>query len=161
MKKYLIILLTGIGSTLCLYSQSLSPTVVASGGGYYTGANGSVSYTLGELAIETYAADSTCLTQGFQQSYTITVLVENPVANMDIIVYPVPTSHFLNITFQANADINHIATLFDMNGNQIIRQDVHSTTIKMDLQHIPPAGYVLQITRRNGMFVKSFMVIIQ
>ncbi len=48
-------------------SQSIERSVVASSGDYFEGAGISLSWTLGEIATETYSNGSIILTQGFQQ----------------------------------------------------------------------------------------------
>lgn len=53
-------LLTGL-------SQSIERSVVASAGDYFQAAGISLSWTLGEIATETYSNGNTILTQGFQQ----------------------------------------------------------------------------------------------
>lgn len=56
-----------IGMVTMTQAQSLSPTVVSSSGGYFTGAGTSLSWTLGEIATETFGNGNNILTQGFQQ----------------------------------------------------------------------------------------------
>jgi len=56
-----------------LMAQSVSPEVISSAGDYYEGANASLSWTLGEIATETYSNGTNILTQGFQQPYGITL----------------------------------------------------------------------------------------
>jgi len=53
--------------SMALRAQSLSPTVMATSGDYYSGANVTLSWTLGELATETLYGGNNILTQGFQQ----------------------------------------------------------------------------------------------
>jgi hypothetical protein len=65
MKRLLTIIFICCLSTT--WAQSLSPTVIASSGGYFEGTNASLSWTLGELATETLDNGSNILTQGFQQ----------------------------------------------------------------------------------------------
>lgn len=52
-----------------LYSQSLTPEVVSASGDYFEAVNGSLSWTLGEVATETFESGNTILTQGFQQTW--------------------------------------------------------------------------------------------
>lgn len=55
-------------STCLLVSQSIERDVVASSGDYFEGVDISLSWTLGEIATETYDNGSNILTQGFQQT---------------------------------------------------------------------------------------------
>jgi hypothetical protein len=64
-------------------AQSLSPTVVASSGDYFTGTNASLSWTLGEIATETFTSGNYILTQGFQQPFGISITG----INLDLLVY--------------------------------------------------------------------------
>jgi hypothetical protein len=65
-------------------AQSLSPTVIASSGGYSTGTDVSLSWTLGEIATETYSNGSYILTQGFQQPVESIVISG---INLELLVY--------------------------------------------------------------------------
>ena len=55
-------------SSLGMNAQSLTPQVIASTGGFSSNANGSLSYTVGEMTmVQTFSANNNILTQGFQQ----------------------------------------------------------------------------------------------
>src|SRR4051812_9015968 len=56
-------------------AQSLSPKVIASAGGYFTSANASLSWTLGETMGQTFTNGNNVLTQGFQQPYVTVSLL--------------------------------------------------------------------------------------
>jgi len=53
--------------TTWTFGQSLTPTVIASAGDYYTGTTASLSVTIGEPVIDTYTGTSAILNCGFQQ----------------------------------------------------------------------------------------------
>lgn len=57
-------------------AQSLSPQVIASSGGYYSNAAGSLSFTVGETVTQTYTSGSNMLTQGFQQPFELNINVK-------------------------------------------------------------------------------------
>lgn len=71
-----------------------SPTVVASGGGYATGSNIAVSYTIGESVINTATGTGSILTQGFQQpNEIINAILETEEDDAKAIaLYPVPAN---------------------------------------------------------------------
>jgi hypothetical protein len=77
-KILLMVLLPGL-----LAAQSLSPVVIASAGNYYQGSNASLSWTLGEVATETYTSGNVILTQGFQQPISISITG----LNLNLLVY--------------------------------------------------------------------------
>ncbi len=65
MKKIFTVVCALAYSTI--HAQSLSPTVIATAGDYSTGTGVSLSWTLGEIATETFNNGGYILTQGFQQ----------------------------------------------------------------------------------------------
>lgn len=65
-------------------TQSLSPSVIASSGDYSTGTDVSLSWTLGEIATETFSNGGFTLTQGFQQPVTGVTITG---INLDVLVY--------------------------------------------------------------------------
>lgn len=80
MKKIILIIIGGL-LTVGVIAQSTSPEVIASSGDYYESANASLSWTMGELATETYSSGVNTLTQGFQQPKGVTV------KGVDILVF--------------------------------------------------------------------------
>ncbi|MFC2176342.1 hypothetical protein ACFLR1_05175, partial [Bacteroidota bacterium] len=49
-------------------SQSISPEVIASAGGHFDNGTTQLSWTLGEVAIDTYDNGTNIITQGFHQT---------------------------------------------------------------------------------------------
>jgi hypothetical protein len=66
MQKIVILWLASLAS-LQSPAQTLSPTVLATSGGYSTGGGYSLSYTVGETIVTTLQVGNYLLTQGFQQ----------------------------------------------------------------------------------------------
>ena len=71
MKKVYLLVISAI-SSVALFAQApmLTPTVIASTGGYSSSSSGgfSLSYTVGEMTmVQTFSANGNILTQGFQQ----------------------------------------------------------------------------------------------
>ncbi|MCF8403897.1 MAG: hypothetical protein K9H58_08130 [Bacteroidales bacterium] len=67
MKTFFLTILTILIGAGFLMAQSIERNVIASSGDYFEGANISLSWTLGEIATETYTVADNILTQGFQQ----------------------------------------------------------------------------------------------
>ena len=71
MKKTLLLFL-GLFSAGWCYSQSASPSVIASNGDHIDAGSFQLDYTVGEVIIETVYGDSLTLTQGFHQPNLLT-----------------------------------------------------------------------------------------
>lgn len=82
MKKLISIAVMALAMN-CLIAQTTSPEVIASSGGYYEGTSASLSWTLGEVATETYTSGGITLTQGFQQPISVSVTG----INVDVLVF--------------------------------------------------------------------------
>jgi hypothetical protein len=73
MVKYLRI--GPISIFFCLvFAFSDAQQVIGTGGGYYKNGIGSVSITLGEMAVQTYQTGSNIATEGFEQTFSSTLL---------------------------------------------------------------------------------------
>lgn len=100
MKNLSILLFVGLFSFTVAFSQSLAPSVVSLGGGYGQSNGYTLSYTLGEMMIETYRADAYILTQGFQQP-SLKEVEENAEKPVWITsVYPNPAWNLLNVSIE-------------------------------------------------------------
>lgn len=62
-----------LGASIQSAAQSLSPQVIASSGGYFSNAAGSLSFTVGETVTPTVTGGGYTLTQGFQQPFDLTI----------------------------------------------------------------------------------------
>ena len=74
-------------------AQSLSPSVIASTGGFSSNTNNSLSYTVGEMTmVQTFSTSGNILTQGFQQANDVPTGLLNINQNEkgDLVLYPNP-----------------------------------------------------------------------
>jgi hypothetical protein len=151
MKRILLFSALFGSSAFLAKAQMLTPTVVASAGDYYTTSWGSLSWTAGESAVETFVAGNNILTQGFQQpeQQNITV-IGNAEKPYGISVYPNPTQNVINLHF-TNATLNGpvMLELVDMTGKVIYSETVRVSAengAKIDLGLYSGGLYILKIT---------------
>jgi hypothetical protein len=110
-------------------AQMLTPTVIASTGGFTSNANGSLSYTVGEMTmVQTFTANGNILTQGFQQPEDMTTglldLVQDEFGSF--VVYPNPAVDNMSFGFQLPEAGKVQITLYDVLGQKI--SDVYHTS---------------------------------
>ena len=116
--------------TVCLFLSSLtvinaqtntaiiSPSVVGASGQTFQTNDYYLSFTVGELAIETFLQGEYIFTQGFNQQDYIIKSIEPPPDNVRVSVIPNPTQDILNISFidfKGRSDI----LIRDLKGNLI------------------------------------------
>ncbi len=110
--KKLLFILTVVCVPFFMKAQSLTPSVIASTGGFSSNANGSLSYTVGEMTmVQTFTGGNNILTQGFQQpndfpvglieltqdDYGSFVLYPNPAVDVFWMGYQMPEEGKLEI----------------------------------------------------------------
>ncbi len=136
MKKiYILLIFSAISVTL--FGQS----DIVTAGGTATGAGGSATYTVGQIAVQRATDGSKYIIEGVQQPYEIQgVGVNNyPGINLQAVVYPNPTQHFVQLRV-TNYEI------------------VTGPETKMDLEKYPTASYQLRILNKD-MLLKTFKIV--
>ena len=161
---------------LCLFfiikgfTQDLNPEVIATSGEYFSGANGSLSWTIGEPVTETFSGVNAILTQGFQQNTYIIVAIESMQDDdFQISVYPNPANDLINIHLNVKSDV--IIELFDIQGKKLSclprsegrtywgEKVAANTTLKqLNLNNFAIGSYILRITTTNGNLLKSYKI---
>jgi hypothetical protein len=132
-------------------AQSISPEVIASAGEHFDNGTTQLSWTLGEVVIDTYDNGTNILTQGFHQTQLTVTSVEESLSDVRMNMYPNPTSEFLNIELGNNEkDIN--LQLFDMSG-KLIHKDVinaYDTKYVLPMQSVATGNYLVQMQSVDG-----------
>ena len=164
MRKLIFISLIACILSTSVFSQLvLTPSVVASGGQDATGDNISISWTLGELAINTLSSGDLILTQGFHQPFGVVVGLMQDEANLAISVFPNPVGDELSIQFDIENSKNVILEIQDVSGRIITRvqnKQVNSGDIvKLNTSSFKPGVYVLSIIAPNRQKPQVFSVL--
>ncbi|MBK7626454.1 MAG: T9SS type A sorting domain-containing protein [Bacteroidales bacterium] len=156
--KRLIFILFAMFSVFSVYGQ-VKQEVIASAGGYNTGGNLSISWTLGETIIPTFQNGNLILTHGFQQQLIITSVEENIDILVNIKVFPNPASDNLNIRFEEPIDGEVVITIIDSQGRLIKTETIEATTTEkqISLQELGGGVYFLRMTK--GKLVNVYKVV--
>ncbi len=150
MTSFVILLLCFGG----LYAQKGLPTA----GGMATGAEGSVSYTVGQLAYTTQTSDEGSVAQGVQQAFEIftTVGIHETSIQLDLSVYPNPTANYLTLKTDGSANMSY--QLSDMNGKILENKEINGNNTSITLENQPVATYFLSVLKNNQL-LKTFKII--
>ncbi len=160
MKKILLLIPLCVLS-VSLRSQSLSPVVLASSGGFYTFASGTLSATVGEMTmVETFSSGSNKLTQGFHQPNDIlSVGIEQPHAtvntNVSFNVYPNPASDQVTVASQFDKPGKILLQLFDHLG-QLVSSVPQENAVNgqfqsnLHIEDFAPGIYSLRLTYNSS-----------
>ena len=100
MKLFYTCFLVCIFFTINAQTEIFSPSVISTGGGNLEAENYNLSFTIGELAIETFFQTDIILSQGFQQeSYQLEEVANSSINNFRVSVFPSLVQDVLNISF--------------------------------------------------------------
>lgn len=158
MKKALIIFCTVWSASVS--GQSISPEVIASAGEHFSNGTSQLSFTIGETVIDTYTAGGNILTQGFHQTQlTITAVRESVMQDMEVNVYPNPSSGELNISF-TNNDQQFELMVYDMNGKVVMTRTMAEgqTAEQLQLGPLANAYYLLQLNAVSGSYSSTYRI---
>lgn len=146
MKKHLFILILGSLFIQQAISQSLKHNVISAAGNHVSGASVSLSWTLGELVIQTIESTSSLLTQGFHQGELEVVSIEDFYEVFGKIeIYPNPTAHFLYIE-RTNRTSSLFLELIDLNGKTILQNQLRDLKGQINLEQLASGIYMLHLS---------------
>jgi len=132
--------------------------VISSAGEEYNSSELSLSFTIGEFAVETYTETSFILTQGFHQPILnlSTGLAINALTGVS--VFPVPTSNLLNIVFES-LDGKNTYQLYNIQGKLLNNGVITNlnTVIKMD--EYASGTYILFLENPTNKKFTTFKII--
>lgn len=117
--KNILSIAVGIFCTGIVQAQSIDRQVVASGGNFTATGNASLSFTIGETAIQYLSASGISVSQGFQQSGAGSTGI-HAIRPIDAIIstYPNPFVRFIEVKSDKKLD-NATFQLADINGKSI------------------------------------------
>ena len=162
--KKIYLLLLALSLSGLLFSQSISRSVIASAGDFYSNGTISVSWTLGEIATETYTVGNVVLTQGFQQPDTIkggsNFVKGFPNVDFTVKVYPNPAEDYLNVVLSGNDNLDLQVSLFDAIGRNLLINRINAGEPEktLDVSAYRPGIYFLKIATLDGRAIRTFQV---
>ncbi len=146
----------------CILQFSISNAqqleVVNSGGKFHENDQGSLTFSIGEVVIETIAQDALYLTQGFCQANLTVTPIPGSGLDYELLAYPNPTKDFVILKINNNDLSNFNYLLYDVNGRLIRSNKITSNETLIPFSFLAPATYFLKIID-NQIEVKSFQII--
>ena len=160
MKKLLTttILLAFIG--LGVNAQTIAPEVLASSGAHFTGTNASLSWTIGEVMIETVSGTNNMLTQGFHQPGVQATIIEEVLpSHVEINVFPNPATESITVNLENNT-LKLNAELYDMTGKLLISKEIEplQSSFVVNVKDLANAGYLLRIHSEDKKYNATYKI---
>jgi len=133
--------------------------VFSSTGGTGQNTSGSISFTLGELVIDTRDDGSRVLTQGFHQTeILLTAMHELSGSGIQIMAYPNPTHDFVILKFEKGEIPNIEYILFDLRGQLLLKEKLTGNEAKISFQSYNPGSYFIKVSG-DGKEIQTFKIL--
>jgi len=156
MKKLFIFLFVIGIFPIIASSQTLSPTVISSSGGFFSNSNGMLSFTVAEMTmVETFSQPGNILTQGFQQPEDMSVGInETTVETGGTLIFPNPTNGHFTLNYYNYDNSQTTINLYNMVGQIVLSKTVSQTVglniQKFDISLYSQGMYLLEYTSTNS-----------
>lgn len=154
MKYSITIILFFLGFSISMFAQD----VISAQGEEYTGTNLSVSFTIGEVVIDSYEGSNYSITQGFHQPILdfATGITFSEITGVS--VFPNPTSDFINLSFD-NIESDLVYELYDAKGKLYTQQKIYDINTIVSLKEFASGAYILFIREKNTTKFNSYKII--
>jgi hypothetical protein len=157
--KQLFIISFFITINTVAFSQSISSSLVASGGDFYESSEGSLQFSIGENSVTTFSSTNSIITQGFEQSEIIINSISNPLASSQINIYPNPSSDRVIISGLPICEIDEII-LSDITGrSQNLIMNENESSIELNVSALTDGTYFFQIILKNSDELHTYKII--
>ncbi len=150
-----------LGGFTVANAQSIDLEVIATAGEHFQNGSSQLSWTMGESITDTYSAGGNIVTQGFHQTQLmVTSVEESNLLNLDVNIFPNPTSDHLIVDAKGEHSKLTI-TLYDVNGKMIMQSDMKpgQGRVKLNLSELVMAYYMLGVVDESGNYSSSHKII--
>ncbi|MEM6719822.1 MAG: T9SS type A sorting domain-containing protein [Bacteroidota bacterium] len=123
-----------------------------------TGSNGSVTYSVGLISVETLESADGSVSQGVQIPLEVTQLlsVNDPqFNNVNVQIFPNPTSDIVKVTVGNHQNLSF--QMYDLNG-KLINKQTNITSQQISLGAFKSGIYLLKILQNNKE-IKTFKIV--
>ncbi len=154
--------------TSAAYGQRLSPQVLVPAGQTEVMAQGTLSWTLGQVADATLIGEEQLLTEGFQQPYLHIEVLPAPdvlappaaATQLACTLFPNPTSERVTVQISQPETQMGYLTLLDGNGKKLRQERVtlDEYRTEWDVSRLAAGVYYFRITTLEGTLLRTYQL---
>ena len=154
MKKTLVSLMSFICALTVFGQQSVNTS-----GGNVANSNGSVSYSIGQVAYASVSNSNGTVSQGVQQAYQIsTLILEENAFNFSLSAYPNPTTDNLTLRVGNYRQESLMYRVLDTEGKLVSEAKLQGQETVIEMHQLPTATYFVEV-HNEGKKVQTFKII--
>lgn len=128
-------------------------------GGTATGDGGTVTYTIGQIAVQSYEESGVIICEGVQQPYEIQIIgIDNyPGITLNAVVFPNPTNGNVQLTMN-NVQLEGEVKVFDMNGKFLFVKKIEGENTEIPMSELAAGTYFVNVVSEKQV-LKTFKVV--
>jgi hypothetical protein len=132
---------------------------VNAAGGNTSGSGGAVSYSVGQVAYNSYSGSQGSMAQGIQQAYElITVGLPDTQRNISLSAFPNPTAGDLSLQIANYQNEVLSYSLYDAQGKLIAQANINAALSTVQTARLAAGSYFLQIQDAKNQKIQSFQI---
>lgn len=154
--KKLFALCFGLVALPCLAQEN---TVAA--GGDINNANGSVSFSLGQVLYTYHTGSDGTNNAGVQQPiefFTVSI-GKNAITDIELHVFPNPSIRNVTLQIKDFDGKERQLRFFSMTGSELFRQKIQSSETTLELENYATGSYLLRVEDENKQEIKTFRIV--
>lgn len=150
-----LIIISALSLTGVQAQQSIN-----SSGGNGSGTGGSFSYTVGQIDYVATTGTNGSISQGVQQPFEFFTLETNdyPTIMLQALVYPNPTTEYVNLVVSNYSLKNLEFELYDISGKTILLQKITTAETSISMENLSTGSYFIAVNENNKK-LKTFKII--
>ena len=151
----------GLFTALCVLAvmSAQAQSAIVPTGGTASGNGGTVTYTVGQIAVQTNSDGTTSISEGVQQPFEISVVGvdEHPDITLTAKLYPNPTLSTCNLQCESWQKLDEVR-IYDANGKYLFRKKIEGSLTEMDFSSYAPGTYFVNVYS-DKQTLKTFKVV--
>lgn len=132
---------------------------ITSSGGNAQGSGGSSSYSIGQTFVQSQSNGTASVLQGVQQAVVLTNLGTSKLGNHIVIVYPNPTTDYLELQLSKAPKWRYWFVLYDAHGKAVRKLSIDEVQTTLHLGDLPAANYTAFVYDEHQRELQTFKII--
>jgi hypothetical protein len=141
-------------------AQRIDPATVSSSGGFMQASGASVSWTVGQTAVDMRSAHFGTLSEGFQHAFLTVIPIREQSIPLTLDLYPNPARTSLLVNLQGHSQAMTLV-LYDLLGQPVLRQQLREgdTMARLPFNGLSSGMYLLVAFSGSGEQLALYKVV--
>jgi len=141
-------------------AQRIDPAVIAVSGGHVVSPSGSVDWTVGQTAVQTWSHAGGTVAEGFQHAFLKVIAVREQSVPFTLDLFPNPTRHSVLVSLTGMEDDLSLV-LFNLLGEPVLRKELRGgeRLARLSFDALPSGLYMLVAFSGSGERMAMYKIV--